>query len=56
VAPSPLHRLYWESPHKSFEDQLNLESQCQRHAGATEDFREGVAAFLEKRPAKFSGS
>jgi 2-(1,2-epoxy-1,2-dihydrophenyl)acetyl-CoA isomerase len=27
----------------------------QRLAGASEDFREGGTAFLEKRPAKFIG-
>jgi 2-(1,2-epoxy-1,2-dihydrophenyl)acetyl-CoA isomerase len=55
AALSLIRRLYWESAHNSFEDQLNLEFECQRHAGATEDFREGVTAFLEKRPAKFTG-
>jgi 2-(1,2-epoxy-1,2-dihydrophenyl)acetyl-CoA isomerase len=55
VALSLIRKLYWESPENSFEDQLNLEFQSQRLAGATEDFREGVTAFLEKRPAKFAG-
>jgi 2-(1,2-epoxy-1,2-dihydrophenyl)acetyl-CoA isomerase len=55
VALSLIRKLYWESPENSFEDQLNLECQSQRIAGAAEDFREGVTAFLEKRPAKFKG-
>jgi 2-(1,2-epoxy-1,2-dihydrophenyl)acetyl-CoA isomerase len=55
VALSLIRRLYWESPENSFEDQLNLECESQRTAGSTEDFREGVTAFLEKRPAKFRG-
>jgi 2-(1,2-epoxy-1,2-dihydrophenyl)acetyl-CoA isomerase len=55
VALSLIRRLYWESPENSFEDQLNLEFESQRLAGATEDFREGVTAFLEKRAAKFQG-
>jgi 2-(1,2-epoxy-1,2-dihydrophenyl)acetyl-CoA isomerase len=55
VALSLIRRLYWASPGNSFEDQLNLEFESQRLAGATEDFREGVTAFLEKRPAKFGG-
>jgi 2-(1,2-epoxy-1,2-dihydrophenyl)acetyl-CoA isomerase len=50
-----IRQLYWESPENSFEDQLNLEFRSQRIAGASEDFREGVTAFLEKRPAKFAG-
>src|SRR5947207_2521727 len=52
---SLIRKLYWESSDNSFEDQLDLEQQMQRRAGAAEDFREGVTAFLEKRPAKFKG-
>ena len=56
VALSLIRKLYWESPDNSFEDQLNLEAQSQRMAGAAEDFvGQGVTAFLEKRPAKFKG-
>jgi 2-(1,2-epoxy-1,2-dihydrophenyl)acetyl-CoA isomerase len=55
IALSLIRRLYWESSDNSFEDQLDLEQQMQRRAGAAEDFREGVTAFLEKRPAKFKG-
>jgi 2-(1,2-epoxy-1,2-dihydrophenyl)acetyl-CoA isomerase len=36
--------------------QLDLERELQRIAGRTHDFREGVAAFNEKRPAKFRGN
>jgi len=55
VALSLIRKLYWDSTENSFEEQLNLECESQRIAGATEDFKEGVTAFLEKRPAKFSG-
>jgi 2-(1,2-epoxy-1,2-dihydrophenyl)acetyl-CoA isomerase len=55
IALSLIRKLYWESPDNSFEDQLNLKFESQRIAGATEDFKEGVTAFLEKRLAKFKG-
>ena len=36
--------------------QLALEARLQGECGATDEFREGVAAFLEKRAAKFRGA
>jgi 2-(1,2-epoxy-1,2-dihydrophenyl)acetyl-CoA isomerase len=56
VALGLMRRLYWESPHNSYEQQLDLECRSQRLAGESEDAREGVSAFLEKRPAKFVGA
>jgi 2-(1,2-epoxy-1,2-dihydrophenyl)acetyl-CoA isomerase len=39
----------------SLDAQLDVERDLQRLAARSEDFKEGVAAFLEKRPAKFKG-
>jgi 2-(1,2-epoxy-1,2-dihydrophenyl)acetyl-CoA isomerase len=48
-------RLFDRAWGARLEDQLELEAQLQTAATQTEDFREGVAAFLEKRPAAFRG-
>lgn len=39
----------------SLDEQLDLERELQREAGRAGDYREGVNAFLQKRPANFSG-
>lgn len=43
------------SPGNALEAQLALEAGLQARCGASADFREGVAAFLAKRPARFTG-
>ena len=50
-----VRQLYWQSPHNSFEQQLDREREAQEQAGRTKDFAEGISAFLQKRPAKFQG-
>lgn len=42
----------WEN---SFDDQLDLERDLQRELGRSDDYREGVAAFLAKRKPQFTG-
>jgi 2-(1,2-epoxy-1,2-dihydrophenyl)acetyl-CoA isomerase len=40
---------------RTLDQELDLQRDEMRRLGFTEDYREGVAAFLEKRPAKFVG-
>jgi 2-(1,2-epoxy-1,2-dihydrophenyl)acetyl-CoA isomerase len=37
------------------DDQLELEADVQREMAHSDDFVEGVTAFLQKRPARFAG-
>ena len=39
----------------SLDEELELQADAMRRLGFSEDYREGVAAFLAKRPAKFAG-
>ena len=48
-------RLVYQATRASFDEQLEAERAAFVAAAGTKDFREGVAAFFERRPAKFGG-
>jgi 2-(1,2-epoxy-1,2-dihydrophenyl)acetyl-CoA isomerase len=48
-------RLIWDGLDARWSEQLAAEARAQGAAGRTEDFKEGVAAFLGTRPARFQG-
>lgn len=50
-----IRRLVWDSLDAEWAAQLSREARIQSEAGRSDDFREGVTAFLQKRPAVFSG-
>ncbi len=51
-----IRNLVWDSLDATYDEQLDRERDNQRRAGRTNDFIEGVTAFLQKRPANFKGS
>ena len=59
AGPSLAYRGVKQALRASFDNdfaaQLALEARLQGECGKSADFREGVAAFLEKRPAVFTG-
>jgi 2-(1,2-epoxy-1,2-dihydrophenyl)acetyl-CoA isomerase len=44
-----------KSGSSNLNEMLKYEAYCQDIAGSSDDYNEGVNAFLEKRPAKFTG-
>lgn len=55
VSLGQIRSLYNQSFDRTYEEQLNAERWAQLIAGRSKDFGEGVAAFLQKRPAEFKG-
>ena len=51
-AVARIKRALNASGDNTLDQQLDLERDLQRECGASADFREGVQAFLEKRPAR----
>ncbi|MBT0963832.1 2-(1,2-epoxy-1,2-dihydrophenyl)acetyl-CoA isomerase PaaG [Denitromonas iodatirespirans] len=45
----------WASSTNDLDTQLDLERDFMRELGRSDDYREGVAAFIEKRAARFTG-
>jgi 2-(1,2-epoxy-1,2-dihydrophenyl)acetyl-CoA isomerase len=55
AALARIKSLLEQSATNDYNAQLDLEHKAQLQSGQTKDFREGVAAFIEKRPPKFTG-
>jgi len=51
-----IKRMAWDALDSSLETALQAERRGQRDAGRTDDFLEGVTAFVEKRKPAFKGS
>jgi 2-(1,2-epoxy-1,2-dihydrophenyl)acetyl-CoA isomerase len=51
-----IKRMLDASSSNDLDAQLALEHECQIESGKANDFKEGVAAFFEKRPPNFTGN
>ncbi|HKQ99353.1 MAG TPA: enoyl-CoA hydratase-related protein [Pyrinomonadaceae bacterium] len=55
AALAQIKRMLDASATNDYNAQLDLEHKAQLQSGQTKDFSEGVAAFIEKRPPRFTG-
>jgi 2-(1,2-epoxy-1,2-dihydrophenyl)acetyl-CoA isomerase len=51
-----MKKMLNKAGHSSLDDILDYEAYCQEIAGNSEDYKEGVNAFLEKRKPNFTGN
>lgn len=50
-----IKKMLNKSTHASLDEMLEYEAYCQEIAGSSQDYKEGVAAFIEKRKPHFTG-
>lgn len=50
-----IKKMLNKSAHSTLDEMLDYEAYCQEIAGSSDDYREGVSAFAEKRKASFKG-
>ena len=50
-----IKKMLNKSTHATLDEMLDYEAYCQEIAGSSDDYREGVAAFIDKRKPRFSG-
>jgi 2-(1,2-epoxy-1,2-dihydrophenyl)acetyl-CoA isomerase len=55
IAIGLIKRMLLRSERSSLDDMLEMEKQCQHIAGSSQDYREAVAAFNDKRKPSFTG-
>ena len=56
VALGRIKKLLNASGSNTLNEQLDLELKAMQELGKSADYREGVAAFIEKRPPVFRGA